>query len=150
LMKRSTNPWETVRQSVVKMLSDVFSVSQDDVALSIEKPPDSALGDLASTIAFSLAKKHKKSPVAIITESLSKLEAIAAGNPLVKEVNANGPYINIFLDHGKMAELTIKSVIEYAGDYGRSKVIDRVSRSKPIQTLARRSCQKRYLRRYSL
>jgi len=124
LMKRSTNPWETVRQSVVKMLSDVFSVSQDDVALSIEKPPDSALGDLASTIAFSLAKKHKKSPVAIITESLSKLEAIAAGNPLVKEVNANGPYINIFLDHGKMAELTIKSVIEYAGDYGRSKVFN--------------------------
>ena len=121
-MKSSTNPWETVRLSVVKMLSDVFSVSQDDVALSVEKPPDSTLGDLASTIAFSLAKMYKKNPVAIIKESLPRLEALAATNPLVKEVKASGPYINIFLDYGKMAELTIKSVLEYAGDYGRTKV----------------------------
>lgn len=121
LIKSSTNPWETVRQSIVKMLSDVFSVSQDDVALSIERPPDSALGDLASTIAFSLAKEHKKSPVVIVNEALPKLEEVAAEDPLIKEVNIEGPYINIFLDHGKMAELTVGSVIEYAGAYGRSK-----------------------------
>ena len=117
----STNPWETVRQSVVKMLSDVFSVSQDVVMESIEKPPDSTLGDLASTIAFSLAKKLKKSSVAVVGEGLPKLEALAADDPLIKEVSAKGPYINVFFDHGKMAELTVGSVLECAGTYGQSQ-----------------------------
>ena len=107
----STNPWETVRQLVVKMLSDVFSVSQDDVGLSIEKPPDSALGDLASTIAFSLTKERKKSPAAIVNELLPKLQEVASEDPLIKEISAKGPYVNIFLDHGKMAELTVRSVV---------------------------------------
>ena len=117
----STNPWETVRQSVVNVLSDVFSVSQEDVSLSIEKPPDSALGDLASTIAFSLVKEHKKSPVAIVNEFLPRLQAVAAEDPLIKEISVKGPYVNIFLDHGKMAELTVGSVLEYEGAYGRSE-----------------------------
>ncbi|MHA2395725.1 MAG: arginine--tRNA ligase [Candidatus Thorarchaeota archaeon] len=121
MTESSTNPWETVRQLVVKMLSDVFSVSQDDVGLSIEKPPDSALGDLASTIAFSLAKERKKSPAAIVDELLPKLQAVASEDPLIKEISAKGPYVNIFLDHGKMAELTVRSVLEYAGAYGRSE-----------------------------
>jgi len=114
----STNPWGSVRQSVVKMLSDVFSISQDDVALSIEKPPDSALGDLASTIAFSLAKELKKSPVAVVSDFIPKLEALAAEEPVIKEITTKGPYINIFLDRGKMAEMTLRSVLEYAGKYG--------------------------------
>lgn len=116
----SINPWETVRQSVVKMLSDVFSVSQDDVASSIERPPDSALGDLASTIAFSLAKERKKSPIAIVNELLPKLQAVSSEDPLIKEITAKGPYVNIFLDHGKMAELTVGSVLQYEETYGRT------------------------------
>ena len=58
----------------MKMLSEAFSVSHDVMAESIEKPPDSNLGDLASTIAFSLAKELKKSPVEVVNEVISKLE----------------------------------------------------------------------------
>ncbi|MHA2321437.1 MAG: arginine--tRNA ligase [Candidatus Thorarchaeota archaeon] len=106
-----TNPWETVRKSVVKILSDVFSVPHEEVALTIEKPPDSSLGDLASTIAFSLTKD----------EFLPELEAHAAEEPMIKEVTTKGPYINIFFDHGKLAELTIGSVLELGGTYGHSQ-----------------------------
>jgi arginyl-tRNA synthetase len=116
-----TNPWETVRKSVVKILSDVFSVPHEEVALTIEKPPDSSLGDLASTIAFSLTKDLKKSPVAIVSEFLPELEAHAAEEPMIKEVTTKGPYINIFFDHGKLAELTIGSVLELGGTYGHSQ-----------------------------
>ena len=91
--KISTNPWETVKQSVVKMLSEVFSVSQDVVAGSIEKPPDSSLGDLASTIAFSLAKELKKSPVEVVNEVLSKLEALTDKEPMI-DVNKSISFIN--------------------------------------------------------
>jgi arginyl-tRNA synthetase len=116
-----TNPWENVRQSVVKMLSEVFSVPQDEVVSLIEIPPDSALGDLASTIAFSLSKKLKKSPIAIVSEYLPDLESLAAKDPVIKEITTKGPYINIFFDHGKMAELTVGSVLEFAEMYGRNQ-----------------------------
>jgi arginyl-tRNA synthetase len=119
--KISTNPWKTARETVVRMLSEVFSVSQEIVIGSIEKPPDSALGDLASTIAFPLAKELKKSPTVVVSEFLPKLENLANEESLIKEVTTKGPYINIFLDHGKMAELTIRSVLELAEDYGRSQ-----------------------------
>jgi arginyl-tRNA synthetase len=116
-----TNPWETVRQTVVKMLSEVFSVSQEVVAESIEKPPDSALGDLASTIAFSLAKELKKNPVEVVNAVLSKLESLADKEPMIKEIKTKGPYINIFFDHGKLAELIVGSVLEMGDTYGRSQ-----------------------------
>jgi arginyl-tRNA synthetase len=116
-----TNPWETVRQAVVKMLSEVFSVSQEVVAESIEKPPDSALGDLASTIAFSLAKELKKNPVEVVNVVLSKLESLADKEPMIKEIKTKGPYINIFFDHGKLAELIVGSVLEMGDTYGRSQ-----------------------------
>ncbi|KXH76963.1 MAG: hypothetical protein AM326_06065 [Candidatus Thorarchaeota archaeon SMTZ-45] len=117
----SINPWETVRELVVKMLSEVFSVSEGMVANSIEIPPDPALGDLASTISFTLAKQMMKKPVVIVKEHLQKLEALAAREPMIKEIITKGPYINIFLDHGMLAEMTIESVLELGGNYGRSQ-----------------------------
>jgi len=117
--KTSSSPWDTVRQIVVKMLSDVFSVSEEIVLGSIEKPPDSALGDLASTIAFSLSKELKKNPVAVVNEFLPKLEELAEAEPLIREVKTKGPYINIFFDKGKMAELTVGSVLKQNHEYGR-------------------------------
>ncbi|OLS30564.1 MAG: Arginine--tRNA ligase [Candidatus Thorarchaeota archaeon AB_25] len=121
MTKIFTNPWETVRQAVVKMLSEVFSVSQEVVAESIEKPPDSALGDLASTIAFSLSKELKKNPVEVVNAVLSKLESLADKEPMIKEIKTKGPYINIFFDHGKLAELIVGSVLEMGDSYGRSQ-----------------------------
>ncbi len=121
MTETTTNPWETAKQTVVKMLSEVYSVSQELVAESIEKPPDSTLGDLASTIAFSLAKEFKKSPVEVVNEVRPKLESLADKEPIIKEVKTKGPYVNIFLDHGKIAEMTIGSVLELGDDYGRSQ-----------------------------
>jgi arginyl-tRNA synthetase len=94
------------------ILSDVFSVPKDLVAESIEKPPDSALGDLASTISFSLAKELKMNPAAVISEFLPKLKERVAVESMIKEVTTKGPYINFFFDHGKVAELTISSVLQ--------------------------------------
>ncbi|MFW9963287.1 MAG: arginine--tRNA ligase [Candidatus Sifarchaeia archaeon] len=116
----STNPWETVRELIVKVLSEVFSVSEELVAGSIEKPPDPALGDLASTIAFSLAKEMRKKPVSVVEEYLPKLETMTSKEPMIKEIVTKGPYINIFLDHGKLAEVTLESVRELGDNYGHN------------------------------
>ncbi|MFW9787443.1 MAG: arginine--tRNA ligase [Candidatus Thorarchaeota archaeon] len=117
----STNPWYTVRETVVGMLSNVFSVSYEVAAGSIEIPPDSALGDLASTIAFTLAKELKKNPVAIVSEFLSQLEDLVSKNPTIHEISTKGPYINFFIDHGMLAKLTVESILTLEDKYGQSE-----------------------------
>ncbi len=117
----SSNPWETVRQSIVRLLSQVFSVAPEIVAESIEIPPDSALGDLASTIAFSLAKELKKNPAVVVNEYLPKLVAQSKKEPIIKEIATKGPYINIFIDKGQMAKLTVESVLDLGESYGHSQ-----------------------------
>ena len=121
MTKSSANPWETVRNIVVDILSETFSVSRDVVRETIEIPPDSALGDIATTIAFSLAKELKKSPIEVVSEALTKLESLVSKNPMVKDVATKGPYINISLDPGKLAELTVQSVLDLDKTYGRSQ-----------------------------
>ena len=121
MIEISTNPWKTVRQTVVEMLSGVFSVPHDVVEGSIEKPPDSALGDLATTIGFSLAKELKKSPMVVVNDHKDKLEELASSEFLIDKITTKGPYINIFFDHGKLAELTVRSVLKLGDAYGKSQ-----------------------------
>jgi arginyl-tRNA synthetase len=118
------NPWETLRQSVVEMLAKAASVSEETVSSTIERPPDPKLGDLSSTIGFALAKELKKNPAAIASNLLPKLTELAEEEPLIREIQTKGPYINIFIDQGKLAELTINSVLNTAEAYGSSKVFE--------------------------
>src|SRR5687768_5045208 len=62
---------------------------------SVEVPPNRALGDLAITVAFQLARVLKKAPRAIAQQLAPVVEAI----PGVARVEAapNG-YLNVFLD----------------------------------------------------
>ena len=117
----SSNPWETVRHAVVKMLAKAASVPKDIVTTTIERPPDPALGDLSSTLGFVLAKEQKKNPVTITSEILPKLKELAEKDPHVGEILTKGPYINIFLDHGKLAVLTVNSVLSAGETYGSSQ-----------------------------
>ncbi len=116
----SSNPWDTLKQSVVKMLAKVASVPHDTVSKTIERPPDPALGDLSSTIGFTLAKELKKNPAAIASDLLPELNKLAEKDPLIREVQTKGPYINIFFEQGKLAELTIGSVLDTGENYGSS------------------------------
>jgi arginyl-tRNA synthetase len=114
------NPWSIARSVVVDILTKVSAESPEAVLSSIEVPPDSALGDLASTIAYSLAKQQKKNPAAIAAEMLPKLKALVETEPLIKTIEAKGPYINIFLNRGVFAETIISTVTGSGENYGKS------------------------------
>src|SRR5436853_5506273 len=64
-------------------------------AFSVEVPPNRAMGDLAITVAFQLARILKKPPRAIAQQ----LAAVVQSMPGVTRVDAasNG-YLNVFLD----------------------------------------------------
>ena len=68
-----------------------------DVPVAIEKPRDSAFGELAVPVAFQLARKLRKAPKAIAQEIVSEIGAIEGVAAL--EVAGNG-YINVRLDRG--------------------------------------------------
>jgi arginyl-tRNA synthetase len=66
-----------------------------DVSLAIERPPKIAMGELATPVAFELAKRLRRAPRQIAQEMATEL----AGIPGVARVEIAGAgYVNFFLD----------------------------------------------------
>ncbi len=85
-------------QAVREAASKGHAVSLERVVL--ERPPRVALGDLATPVAFDLAKTLRKAPRAIAAELARSVE-LPAG---VREVRVEGAgYLNFFLDRGAFA-----------------------------------------------
>jgi len=114
------NPWDSAKQAAVKMLAKAAATAVETVIDSIEVPPESSMGDLASTLAFALAKELKKNPAAIASNILAKLEPLIEKEPLVSNVETKGPYINIFFERAAFTNKTITSVTKTGESYGRT------------------------------
>lgn len=89
---------QLVRDRMAGAVTRLYEIPPDDPVIAdspLETPPRRALGDIASPIAFALARRLRKAPRAIAQE----LAAALAGIDGVARVDAapNG-YINIFLD----------------------------------------------------
>ncbi len=61
----------------------------------LEKPKDSSMGHLAITLAFSMAKELKKSPIVIASELVSKLQHI----DMFDDVSATSGFVNFKLSN---------------------------------------------------
>jgi arginyl-tRNA synthetase len=71
--------------------------------LTVEQPPNIALGELALPVAFELAKRLRKAPRMIATELAAELNALIAGSPealpgIASVEVAGAGYLNIRLD----------------------------------------------------
>ncbi len=77
------------------------------------KPPD-GMGDIGTTVAFSLAKKLRKKPPEIAQEIAKKIKLPDKG--MIARLEAKGPYINFFVN-----DRFRKKVLEEANDRGYGK-----------------------------
>jgi arginyl-tRNA synthetase len=68
-----------------------------DVPVGSERPPKTALGDLASPVSFELAKRLKKAPRAIAQELAANF---VAPEGIARLEVAGGGYLNAFFDRG--------------------------------------------------
>ena len=68
--------------------------------IAVEYPPRPGMGDLASPIAFELAKRLKQSPRAVAQELCAALPALPG---VLRFEVAGGGYLNVFLDRGVAA-----------------------------------------------
>ncbi len=86
---------EQVRARVRDALARLHGITDTDLSIPIEFPPNRTLGDLGTPVAFDLARRLRKAPRAIAQELAAALGPI----PGVVRVDAapNG-YLNVFLD----------------------------------------------------
>jgi arginyl-tRNA synthetase len=86
---------EQVRARVREVLARQHGITDPDLTIPIEYPPNRTLGDLGTPIAFDLARRLRKAPRAIAQELSTAIGPI----PGIARVEAapNG-YLNVFID----------------------------------------------------
>ena len=86
---------EQVRARVRDALAQLHGITDPDLAIPIEYPPNRTLGDLGTPIAFDLARRLRKAPRVIAQELAGALGPM----PGIARVDAatNG-YLNVFID----------------------------------------------------
>ncbi len=83
----------------------------------LEVPPGRDLGDYAFPC-FSLAKKLGKSPNEVANDLMKKIKP----SDVVEHIEANGPYLNLFVSRQKLAEKVLLDITYKKEKYGSSAV----------------------------
>lgn len=106
--------YRILEKEAVKSLENAIKSKGYEIPdeIKVEEPPNSNMGDLASTVAFQLAKVAKKSPVEIAKDILSIIEV----SEIFKSVEMKGPYINFFINYDNFSKQVLESINE---DYGK-------------------------------
>lgn len=86
---------EQVRARVREVLARQHGVTDPDLIIPIEYPPNRALGDLGTPVAFDLARRLRKAPRLIAQELAAALGPIPG---VVRVEAAPNGYLNVFLD----------------------------------------------------
>lgn len=87
---------------------------QAKVENMLETPPNPEMGDIAFPC-FQLAKALRKAPPQIAQELAAQVAA-----PILREVKAVGPYVNLFLNQAIVAQQVVQKVLSEKAAYGSS------------------------------
>lgn len=106
--------YRMLEKETVKSLENAIKSLEYEIPeeIKVEEPPNSDLGDLATTVSFQLAKQLKKPPMEITKNILDIIEI----PEVFKSVEMKGPYINFFINYDKFSKLVLDSITE---DYGQ-------------------------------
>lgn len=118
------NPFAEFRVScektLQKALKKLFPKSAD-ISISLESPPSSEFGELASSVCFDLAKQLGKKPHRLAEQIVKAIDV--SDFPLVQSVEVAGEgYVNFYANLGKLATITFQSVQKFGSEYGYVKI----------------------------
>lgn len=108
-----------LKEKVVQLLEAQVSIEPDKIMGLLETPPNRELGDVAFPC-FILAKQLKKAPAVIAQELANELQ-----DPLFTKVEANGPYLNFFVDRNQYA-------IQIMEDARAGRLLHSIGEGKPM------------------
>jgi arginyl-tRNA synthetase len=103
--------------NIIKMISSVVDILEQEIRDSVEIPPDEKLGDYAFPCFF-LGKVFKKAPNQIATELASRLKP----TELIQEIYSIGPYLNFKVNKTKLTEFVLSLIFEQEEDYGSDNI----------------------------
>jgi arginyl-tRNA synthetase len=99
---------------IAELLFSVFSeadaISVAEIARLLELPKDAGHGDIAFPC-FALAKSRRQAPPKIASELAAVLSSKIKDFPELEKVVATGPYLNFFLNKGKLAGAVVSAII---------------------------------------
>ena len=105
-----------LKLEIANSIAAACGVAADEIAVAIEVPANSDMGDYAYPC-FKLAKVLRKAPPLIAQEIGEKLQ-LPVG---ISEMKIVGAYINFFMDKPFYAKQVLQSVLEQGADYGKSE-----------------------------
>jgi arginyl-tRNA synthetase len=86
---------DQIRARVRAILAEVYDLHDSALAVVLESPPNRALGDLGTPVAFELARRLRKAPRAIAQDIAARF---SAGGGIARVEAAPNGYLNVFLD----------------------------------------------------
>ncbi len=89
------------------------------VEITLETPPNSEFGDIATTACFSLAKQERKPPAKIAERIVNSIRI--PKNSLIERMEARGGYINFFFNRRGLAGIVIPGALSKT--FGKPKVV---------------------------
>ncbi len=98
---------------IIKMISAMVDIPEQEIRDSVEVPPDEKLGDYAFPC-FVLSKKLKKAPNQIATDLASRFKP----TELIQEIYSIGPYLNFKVSKTRLAESVLSLIFEQGENYG--------------------------------
>ncbi|MBN1696231.1 MAG: arginine--tRNA ligase [Spirochaetales bacterium] len=114
-MKLYRDRWRAIIVSILEHMADdpeQFSKGNSAGDMVAETPPNPELGDIAFPM-FGFAKRFRKAPQAIAAMVADEITRKKLGH-----AEASGPYVNIKLDKGRVAEEVIAAVNSMTEGYG--------------------------------
>ena len=124
-MKQYWTPWKT---RVLDALSAIADGTVDDATLEetllVETPPDTAKGDIAFPM-FPFARILRKNPAQIAQDVAASVTTAADGaeGPAAGRAEAQGPYVNVFLDRAAVAAEVINRALSDGERYGNGSAL---------------------------
>ena len=95
----------------------VSDLSIEDIASSIEIPPNKEMGDYAFPC-FKLSKVFRKAPNMIAAELSAQLEK----SEYIEKIEPTGGYVNFFVNRAAFVKEVMSEVLEKKSEYGKSNV----------------------------
>lgn len=105
-----------MKDKIINTLLKLINLEKQKISNLIEIPPSSDLGDYAFPC-FTLSKELKKNPNEIAKELSKKISP----SKEIEKAEANGPYVNFFINKKILAENILKQIQKQRDKYGYSK-----------------------------
>jgi arginyl-tRNA synthetase len=115
----SINPFAEFREECEAALAYALKKALPEIKvdkLSLDKPPNTDFGQLASSLCFELARKLNQKPHALAEHLVIAMRKSSFS--LIEKVVPTGGYVNFHADFSKFSALTLESVRQMNFEYG--------------------------------